>query len=68
MSHFYPYLFISFIDILAYGSTGVKQEEESGSAAKKRKLDPIEEPEFSEVSNTRKTKKFKGKDTIKILF
>ena len=68
MSHFYPNLFISLTYILASGSTEVKQEEKSGSAAKKPKLDPTGEPGTSGVSNTRKTRKFKGKDKKKITF
>ena len=68
ISHFYPNLFISFTYIPASGSTEVKQEEKSGSAAKKPKLDPTGEPGTSGVSNTRKTRKFKGKDKRKITF
>ncbi|CAH3139803.1 unnamed protein product [Pocillopora meandrina] len=45
--------------VAASGSTEVKQEEKSGSAAKKPKLDPTGEPGTSGVSNTRKTRKFK---------
>ena len=40
-------------------STEVKQEEDSGSAAKKSKLDPVREPGTSGVSST--SKKMKGK-------
>ena len=61
-------LFISLTDILAYSSTEVKQEEESGSAAKKPKLDAIGEPGTSGVSNTSKTRKFKGEDKRKTTF
>ena len=68
ISHFYPNLFISLTYIPASGSTEVKQEEKSGSAAKKPRLDPTGEPGTSGVSNTRKTRKFKGKDKKKITF
>ena len=68
MSHFYPNLFISLTYILASGSTEVKQEEKSGSAAKKPKVDPIGEPGTSGVSSTSKTRKFKGKDKRKVTF
>ena len=68
MSHFYPNLFISLTYILASGSTEVKQEEKSGSAAEKPKLDPIGEPGTSGLSSTSKTRKFKGKDKRKITF
>ena len=68
ISHFYPNLFISLTHILASGSTEVKQEEESGSAAKKPKIDPIGEPGTSGVSSTSKTRKFKGKDKRKVTF
>ena len=68
ISHFYPNLFISLTYILTSCSTEVKQKEESGSAAKKPKLDPIEEPGTSGVSNSSETKKFKGKDKRKITF
>ena len=53
ISHFYPNLFISLTYILAFGSTEVKQEEESGSAAKKPKS---------------LGRKFKGKDKRKVTF
>ena len=68
ISHFYPNLFISLTYILASGSNEVKQEEKSGSAAKKPKVDPVEEPGTSGVSSTSKTRKFKGKDKRKITF
>ena len=68
ISHFYPNLFISLTYILASGSNEVKQEEKSGSASKKPKVDPIEEPGTSGVSSTSKTRKFKGKDKRKITF
>ena len=66
--HFYPNLFISLIFILASCSTEVKQEEESGSTAKKPGFDPFEEPGISGVSSTSKTRKFKGKEKRKIRF
>ena len=68
ISHIYPNLFISLTYILAPGSPEVKQEEESGSAAKKPKLDSVGEPEISGVSSTSETRKFKGKDRRKITF
>ena len=68
MLHFYPNLFISLIFILASCSTEVKQEEESGSTAKKPGFDPFEEPGTSGVSSTSKTRKFKGKAKRKIRF
>ncbi|XP_066019482.1 uncharacterized protein [Pocillopora verrucosa] len=40
------------------GSTEVKQEEDSGSAAQKHKFDPIGEPETSGVSSSSKRRKF----------
>ena len=46
ISHFYPNLFISLTHILASGSTEVKQEEESGSAAKNLKLILLENLEL----------------------
>ena len=63
-----PKLFISLAYILSSCSTEVKQEEKSGSAAKKRKVDAVEEPVTSGVSSTSKTRKFKGKDKRKITF
>ena len=68
ISHFYPNLFTSLTYILASGSNEVKQEEESGSAAKKPELDPIGEPGTSGVSSTSETRKFKSKDKRKITF
>ena len=68
ISYFYHDLFISLTYILASGSTEVKQEKKSGSAAKKPKLDLIGESGTSEVSNTSETGKFKGKDKGKITF
>ena len=68
ISYFYHDLFISITYILASGSTEVKQEEKSGSAAKKPKFDPIGEPGISGVSSTSETGKFKGKDKRKITF
>ena len=66
---FLPWPFhLSYLQLLASGSTEVKQEKKSGSAAKKPKLDPIGEPGTSEVSNTSETRKFKGKDKGKIAF
>ena len=47
-------------------STEVKQEEDSGSAAKKSKLDPVREPGTSGVSST--SKKMKGKHIRTITF
>ena len=64
--HFYPDLLIFLTYILASCSTEVKQEEESGSAAKKLKLVTSVEPETSRVSSANKTRKFKGKDKGKI--
>ena len=58
----FPNLFISLTYILASGSTEVKQEEKSGSAAITRK------PGTSGVSNTPKTWNYKGKDKRKITF
>ena len=46
----------------------IKQEEESGSAAKNPELDPIGEPGTSGVSSTSETRKFKSKDKRKITF
>ena len=46
----------------------MKQEEESGSAAQKHKLDPIGEPGTSGLSYPSKTRKFKGKGKRKITF
>ena len=63
--HFYHNLFISLTYILTCCSTVVKQEEESGSAAKNPKLEPTGELGSSEVSSTSKTRKFKGKDIRK---
>ena len=54
--------------MVASGSTEVKQEKKSDSAAKKRKLDPTGEPGTSGVSSTSKTRKFEGKDKGKITF
>ena len=68
ISHFYPNLFISLTHILASGYTEVKQEEESGSAAKKPNLVTTGEHRTSGVSSTNKTRKFKGKDKGKIAF
>ena len=62
ISHFYPNFFISLTYILASGSTEVKQEEKSGSAAITRK------PGTSGVSSTPKTWNYKGKDKRKITF
>ena len=61
-------LFISLTYMLTCFSIVVKQEEESGSAAKKLKLDPIREPGTSEVSSTGETRKFKGRVKRKISF
>ena len=66
--HFYPNLFIYLTYILASCSNEVKQEEKSGSAVKKPKLDPTGEPGTSGVSNTSKTRKFKRKGKRKITF
>lgn len=46
----------------------MRPEEESGSAAQKHKLDPIGEPGTSGVSNTSKTRKFKGRIKGKLHF
>ena len=61
-------LFTSLTYILASGYTEVKQEEENGSAAKKPKLDTVEEPGTSRVSSSSETRKFKGKGIRKITF
>ena len=63
----FPNLFISLTYILVSGSTEVKQEEESDSAAQKHKRDPFGEPGTSGVSSTGKRRKFKG-DKRKIAF
>ena len=47
-------------------STEVKQEQDSSSAAKKSKLDPVREPGTSGVSST--SKKMKGKHIRTITF
>ena len=57
---------LSLTYILASHSTEVKQEEESGSAAKKSKLDPVRELGTSGVSSTSKT--MKGKDVRNVMF
>ena len=66
--YFYPNLFISLIFVWGSCSIEVKQEEESGSTAKKPGFDPIEEPGTSGVSSASKTRKFKGKEKRKIRF
>ena len=57
---FLPKLLLSLTYILVSYSTEVKEEVDSGSDAKKSKLDPIGEPGTSGVSSTGKT--VEGKD------
>ncbi|XP_066016648.1 mannosylfructose-phosphate synthase-like [Pocillopora verrucosa] len=52
---------------VASGSTEVKQEKKSGSAAKNCKLDHTGEPGTSGVSSTSKTRKFEGASELNLV-